>query len=85
MKKALLILRWELNKIFSNRHKTVTLFLLPAVLMMLALNVFPLLINYMSTGSFAKKPIVLVSAPQSFRDYINDTADAKIYSYTFTF
>ena len=82
MKKALLILRWELNKIFSNWHKTVTLFLLPAVLMMLALNVFPLLINYMSTGSFSKKPIVLVSAPQSFRDYVKETADANVYSYS---
>ena len=82
MKKALLILRWELNKIFSNWHKTVTLFLLPAVLMMLALNVFPLLINYMSTGSFAKKPIVLVSAPQSFRDYVKENADANVYSYS---
>lgn len=82
MKKALLILRWELNKLFSNWHKTVTLFLLPAVLMMLALNVFPLLINYMSTGSFAKKPIILVSAPQSFHDYVNMTADANVYSYS---
>ena len=83
MKKALLILRWDLNKIFSNWHKTVTLFLLPAVLMMLALNVFPLLINYMSTGSFSKKPIILVSAPQSFRDYVNETADANVYSYSY--
>lgn len=83
MKKALLIFRWELNKIFSNWHKTVTLFLLPAVLMMLALNVFPLLINYMSTGSFAKKPIVLISAPTSFRDYINETADANVYTYSY--
>ena len=82
MKKALVIFRWELNKLFSNWHKTVTLFLLPAVLMMLALNLFPLLINYMSTGSIIKKPIVLVSAPQSFRDYINTTADANVYSYT---
>lgn len=82
MKKALQILRWELNKIFSNWHKTVTLFLLPAVLMMLALNVFPLLINYMSTGSFSKKPIILVSAPKSFLDYVNETADANVYSYS---
>ena len=82
MKKTFIILRWELNKIFSNWHKTVTLFLLPAVLMMLALNIFPLLINYMSTGSFSKKPIVLVGTPQSFRDYVKETADANVYSYT---
>ena len=75
-------MRWELKKIFSNWHKTVTLFLLPAVLMMLALNIFPLLINYMSTGSFSKKPIVLVGAPKSFHDYCNETADANVYSYT---
>ena len=82
MKKAYVIFRWELNKLFSNWHRTVTLFLLPAVLMMLALNIFPLLINYMSTGSFSKKPIVLVSAPKSFRDYVEETADANVYSYT---
>ena len=82
MKKALLILRWELNKIFSNWHKTVTLFLLPAVLMMLALNVFPILINYMSTGSIGKKPIILVSAPKSFHDYVKETADANVYTYS---
>ena len=82
MRKTYVILRWELNKIFSNWHKTVTLFLLPAVLMMLALNVFPLLINYMSTGSFSKKPIVLVGAPKSFKDYVSETADANVFSYT---
>lgn len=82
MRKTYVILRWELNKIFSNWHKTVTLFLLPAVLMMLALNIFPLLINYMSTGSFSKKPILLVGAPKSFLDYKNETADANVYSYT---
>ena len=82
MEKTYAIFRWELKKIFSNWHKTVTLFLLPAVLMMLALNVFPLLINYMSTGSFSKKPIVLVGAPKSFHDYVSETADANVYSYT---
>lgn len=83
MKKAYVIFRWELKKLFSNWHKTVTLFLLPAVLMMLALNIFPLLINYMSTGSFMKKPILLVGTPQSFKDYIEETADANVYSYTY--
>ena len=82
MKKTYSIFRWELKKIFSNWHKTVTLFLLPAVLMMLALNIFPILINYMSTGSFSKKPIVLIGAPKSFHDYVNETADANVYSYT---
>ncbi len=81
MKKTYSIFRWELKKIFSNWHKTVTLFLLPAVLMMLALNIFPLLINYMSTGSFSKKPIILVGAPKSFHDYVNETADANVYTY----
>lgn len=83
MKKTLLIFRWELNKLFSNWRRTIALFLLPAVLMMLALNVFPLLINYMSTGSFSKKPIILVSAPPSFREYVNDTADARVFTYTY--
>ena len=81
MKKTYAIFRWELKKIFSNWHKTVTLFLPPAVLMMLALNIFPLLINYMSTGSFSKKPIVLIGAPKSFHDYVSETADANVYSY----
>jgi len=82
MEKTYAIFRWELKKIFSNWHKTVTLFLLPAVLMMLALNIFPLLINYMSTGSFSKKPIILVGAPKTFHDYVSENADANVYSYT---
>ena len=82
MEKTYSIFRWELKKIFSNWHKTITLFLLPAVLMMLALNIFPILINYMSTGSFSKKPIVLIGAPKSFHDYVKETADANVYTYT---
>ncbi len=83
MRHVITVFKWELNKIFSNWHKTVTLFLLPAVLLMIALNIFPLLINYLSTGSFTHKPIILVEAPDSFKEYLNEDVDAGVYTYKF--
>lgn len=77
------VFKWEINKILSNWHKTVTLFLLPAVLLMIALNIFPMLINYMSTGSFMHKPVTVVDCPDSFRDYLDSDVDAGVYSYKF--
>ena len=83
MRYVITVFKWEINKILSNWHKTVTLFLLPAVLLMIALNIFPMLINYMSTGSFMHKPVTVVDCPDSFRDYLDSDVDAGVYSYKF--
>ena len=83
MRKIITVFKWEINKLFSSWRRTVALFLLPAVLLMAALNVFPLLINYMSTGSINKKPVTVVGAPESFRTYVDETVDARVFTYDF--
>ncbi|MBQ6017436.1 MAG: ABC transporter permease [Clostridiales bacterium] len=83
MRKIATVFKWEINKLFSSWKRTVTLFLLPAILLMLALNIFPLLINYMSTGSINKRPVTVVAAPASFRRYVEENVDARVFDYDF--
>ena len=83
MGKIFTVYKWEISKLFSSWRRTFTLFLLPAVFLVAMLNVFPILINYMSTGSLTKKPVTLVNAPESFIRYVDETADAKAFNYEF--
>lgn len=83
MRKIVTVFKWEINKLFSSWKRTVTLFLLPAILLMAALNVFPLLINYMSTGSIGKHQVTVVAAPASFRRYVEESVDARVFDYDF--
>lgn len=72
-----------MQRIFTNWRKTATLFLLPAVLMMLALNLFPMIINFISTGSLTSRPIVIVNAPDSFIEYLDEDVDSHVFNYEF--
>ena len=83
MDKIIIVFMWEIKKLFSSWRRTMALFLLPAILLMAALNVFPLLVNYMSTGSINKKPVTVVGAPESFRTYVDETVDARVYVYDY--
>ena len=83
MNKIITVFNWEIKKLFSSWRRTVALFLLPAILLMAALNVFPLLVNYMATGSLNKKPVTVVGAPESFRTYVDETVDARVYVYDY--
>ena len=83
MRKIGMIMRWELSKLFTNWRKAVTVFLLPAVLMMCALNLFPVLINYLTTGSFVRRSILVLDAPESFVEYTE--GEGKSVSYTYEF
>lgn len=83
MDKVLIVFKWEIRKLFSSWQKAVALFLLPAVLLMASLNVFPLLINYMSTGSLNKRPVTVVDAPKTFRNYVEETVDARVFEYDY--
>lgn len=83
MRKIFSVFKWEISKLFSSWQKAATLFLLPAVLLMGAINVFPLLINYMSTGTLNKQAVTVVNAPASFREYIDETTNAKAFKYDF--
>lgn len=83
MCKVFTVFKWEIRKLFSSWRRTVTLFLLPAILLMAALNVFPLLINYMSTGTINKRPVTVVDAPETFKRYVEQTVDARVFDYDY--
>ena len=61
-----------MQRITSNWKRSAAVLLLPAALMMVALNVFPMLINYLSTGTFGKSVVYIVEAPDSFNEYLDE-------------
>lgn len=83
MKKLLAIFKWEFGKVFTDWKRTLTVFLLPALLMMLALIIFPQLINYLSTGSLGRTNIYVVNSPKSFDSYYENIEGRTAYGYTF--
>ena len=82
MRHTFTIFKWEMKKIIANWRKTLTTFLLPAVLLLAAINVFPLLINYLSTGHIQSRPVTVIEAPESFKDYIDSNSKSSLYSFT---
>lgn len=79
----LTIIKWEISRVFSNWQRAAAVFIVPAAVMMVALNIFPYLINYMSTGSLTEKPIIVAGAPESFIAYLEQTEGTTIYKYEF--
>jgi ABC-type Na+ efflux pump permease subunit len=73
------IFKWEIGRITSNWKRSAAVLLLPAVLMVLAINVFPMLINYLSTGTLGKSTVYIVDAPDSFADYIEEIEGRTAY------
>ena len=82
MRHTITILKWEMSKIINNWQKTLQVFLLPALLLLAAINVFPMLMNYLSTGSLQSRPVTVVDAPDSFVDYVDSNAKSSFYSFT---
>ena len=83
MNKIAIIIKWEISRILSNWRKAAAVFIIPAAVMMVALNLFPYLINYMSTGSVTGRPIIVVNAHEDFLEYLDETEGTTIYSYEF--
>lgn len=83
MSKILTIFMWEIRKLFSSWRRTFTLFLLPAIFLVGMLNLFPVLINYMTTGSLNKQPVMVVNAPDSFKDYLDENIKTNAFKYEF--
>lgn len=76
------IFKWEMRKLLGNWRKTLTVLLLPAVLLLAAINVFPLLMNYLSTGHLQSRPLTVVGAPESFVEYLEENKLADRYEIT---
>lgn len=83
MRHTFTIFRWEIKKILNNWRRTLVVFLLPAVIMLVALNVFPLLINYLSTGHLQSHPVLVVDAPASFQDFAHTSSKSDLYDFSF--
>ncbi|MCR4557796.1 MAG: ABC transporter permease subunit [Saccharofermentans sp.] len=83
MRKVFTVFKWEVGKLFSSWRRTFTLFLLPAVFLVGMLNLFPILLNYLSTGTLNKMPVTVVNAPDSFMEFIDDTLKAKSFRYNY--
>lgn len=81
MRHALTILKWEIQKILSSWQKTLAVFLVPAAVLVAAINVFPKLLNYLSTGSVGSQKIIVVDAPESFMEFDGRMED--LYNYTY--
>ena len=82
MRHTITIFKWEMRKIITNWRKTLVVFLLPAVLLLAALNVFPMLINYLSTGHLQSRPVTVVGAPEYFRDFVEESSKSSFYTFT---
>lgn len=74
------IFKWEIERLTANWQRTAAVLLLPAAFMMIALNIFPLLINYMSTGSLGMNQVIAVNAPESFEDHVNRIKGTTVYN-----
>ena len=82
MRHTFTIYKWEMRKIIGNWRKTLAVFLLPAILLLAAINVFPLLMNYLSTGHLQSRPVTVIDAPDSFREYIDSNDKSSMYTIT---
>ncbi|MBP5655209.1 MAG: ABC transporter permease subunit [Clostridiales bacterium] len=81
MRYAFIILKWEIQKIMSSWKKTMAVFLVPAAVMVFAINLFPKLLNYLTSGSAGNQKIVVVDAPDSFMEFSGKKADLYRYDY----
>lgn len=82
MKKLWYICKFELMRLVSNWRQTLKLFLVPAVVMLAALYLFPVLVNYLSTGSWGQTEVVVVDAPKEFMPYVEDSGFDRLYTFT---
>ena len=81
MRHILTILRWEISKILSSWQKTLAIFLIPAAVLVGAITLFPKLLNYLSTGSAGNQKVIVINAPDSFRQF--DGRKDDLYNYTY--
>lgn len=83
MRGIYVIVKWEISRIYSNWRRAVATFVVPAAVMMIALTIFPYLINYMLTGSVSEKPVTIINAPDTFIEHIEQTEGTTVYTYNY--
>lgn len=78
---SIIILKWEIQKILSSWKKTMAVFLVPAAVMVFAINLFPKLLTYLTTGSLGSQTIIVIDAPPSFMEFDGKKEDLYNYRY----
>lgn len=81
MKSMFVLFRWELRRVLSNWRQTMAVFLIPSVVLLIALYVFPLLVDYLSTGNVGKAPVILVDPDPIVEEFIQKDTLASAFSY----
>ncbi|MDD3959179.1 MAG: ABC transporter permease [Clostridiaceae bacterium] len=81
MKATYTLLRWELRRIFSNWRQTVSVFIVPAVVLLVALYIFPVLLNLLSSGSVGRGKIILVDPDPSFIEFSENHPSSALINY----
>jgi len=81
MRSMFVLFRWECRRILSNWRQTMAIFLVPSIVLLLALYLFPVLVDYISTGNVGSAPIVLVSADEYMLSFVKTDPPASNYSY----
>ena len=82
MKAMLTIFRWECRRILSNWRQSLAVFLIPSVVLLGALYVFPLLVSYLSTGSVTRPTVILVAPDSASQNYFKSGRAASQYLYS---
>lgn len=81
MRSMLVLFRWECRRILSNWRQTLAIFLVPALVLLLALYFFPLLVDYISTGNVGNPSVILVAPDDSILSFVESDTLASSYSY----
>jgi len=81
MKSTFLLIRWELRRVFSNWRQTVSVFLVPALVLLVSLYAFPVLVNFLSSGNVGRGTVVLVDPDETFLRYAESNASSLLVDY----
>lgn len=81
MKKAWLIFRWEIRRVLSNWKQTLSIFIVPAFVFLVALYLLPVMIDFLASGNVGRPTIYLIDPPESFIEYTKTEVGNPIYRY----
>ena len=81
MRSMLVLFRWECRRILSNWRQTLAIFLVPALVLLLALYFFPLLVDYISTGNVGNPSVILVAPDDSILSFVESDTLASSFTY----
>lgn len=74
MKATLLLFRWELRRVVTNWRQAMSVFLVPSLVLLIAVYAFPFILNYLSSGTVGRGSIYLVDPDETFVEHVRSRA-----------